>query len=82
MNSPSLRPNGVSGSLVDGPMVKGSCFQLILGTPATQKLGVGEYSMALFGPFGAPRPDFFGPSGGRPKMMIFWHHTKKSKIRG
>ena len=40
--SPGLRPNGVSGSLVDGPMVKGSYFQLILGTPPAQKLGVGE----------------------------------------
>jgi hypothetical protein len=37
-----LRPNGVSGSFVDGPMVKGSYFQLTLGTPAAQKLGVIE----------------------------------------
>ena len=39
-NSLDVRPNGVSGSLLDGPMVEGS--YLILGTPAAQKLGVDE----------------------------------------
>ena len=53
------RPKGVSGSLVDGPMIKGSYFQLILGTPAAWKLGASEYSMALFRRVGAPRLDCF-----------------------
>ena len=57
-NSLGLQPNGVPGSFLDGPMVKGSYFQLILGTNPAKKLGAVEYSMALFGPFGAPRPDF------------------------
>ena len=56
-NSLGLQPNGVSGSFLDGPMVKGSYFQLILGTPPAQKLGAVEYSMALFRSFGASRLD-------------------------
>ena len=41
-NSPGLRPNGVSGSPVDGLMVKGSYFQLFQGTPPAQKLHASE----------------------------------------
>ena len=65
-----LRHNGVSGSFLDGPMVKGSFFQLILGTPAARKLGASEYLEALFRPVGAPRPDFLDflvHRGGVPK---------------
>ena len=69
----------MSGSFVDGTMVKGSYFQLILGAPAARKLGVVEKSMALFRLFGAPRLDllvhrevvqkssFFGITPKRPK---------------
>ena len=57
--SPGLRPKGVSESFLDGPMVKGSYFQLILRTPAAQKLGVVEYMEAIVRPFGAPWPNLF-----------------------
>ena len=52
MNSPGLRPNGVSGSTVDGLTVRGSYFQLVLGTPPDWKLHVTEKSH--WRPFGAP----------------------------
>ena len=58
-NSFGLRPNGVSGCLLDGLMVKESYFQLILGTPPAQKLGAVDGSEARFRPFGAPRLDLF-----------------------
>ena len=51
--SPGLRPLGVSGSFLDGPTVKGSYFQLVLGTPPAEKLGFAHYGitdlMALMG---------------------------------
>ena len=57
MYSPGLRPNGMSGSFLDGPMVKGPYFQLILGAPPAQKLHVVECSKTLVRPFGVPRLD-------------------------
>ena len=57
INSPGLRPNGVSGSPLDGLMVKGSYFNLVLGTPPAHKLHVIEYAKSLWRPFGAPRLD-------------------------
>ena len=57
--SRGLRPNGVSGFLLDGRMVKGSYFQLILGTPPSQKLGVAEWRKSLWRRLGAPRFDLF-----------------------
>ena len=56
-NSLGLRPNGVSGSLVDGLMVKGFYFQLFQGTPPAQKLGAVDGPESLFRHFGAPLPD-------------------------
>ena len=58
MYSPGLRPIGVSEYFVDGLTVKGSYFELVLGTPPTQKLHVIEYSKSLWRPFDAPRLDF------------------------
>ena len=60
-------------------MVTGSYFQLILGTPAAQKLGVVEYSMALFRPFGAPRLDFLVHREGVQKSSFFGIAPKHSK---
>jgi hypothetical protein len=57
-NSPGLVPNGVSGSPLDGLLVKGSYFQLVLGTPPAQKLQAVEWAKSLWRPFGAPRLDF------------------------
>ena len=54
-----LRPNDVSGSLLDDPMVKRSYFPLFQGTPPAQKLGAAEYLKSLFRPFGASRLDLF-----------------------
>ena len=53
--SPGLRPNGVSGSLLDGLTVKGSYFQLFQGTPPTQQLHTSEYAKSLWRHCGAPR---------------------------
>ena len=58
INSPGLRPIGVSGSFVDGLAVKGSRFQLFLGTLPAQKLHVTDCSKSLRRPFGAPRLDY------------------------
>ena len=69
-SSPGLRPNGVSGSLLDDPMVKGSYLQLFQGTPPAQKLHVSDGSEALCWPFGAPRPDF---------RSMFWSIGKLSQ---
>ena len=42
-----------------------------------------NYSGCFFCPWRPKAPffRFFGPSGRRPEMMIFWHRTKTSKIR-
>ena len=63
MCSLGLRPNGVSGSLVDSPIVKGSYFQLTLGTRPTQKLHAADGPEALFRSFGARGPIFWSIGG-------------------
>ena len=59
IDSPGPRPNGVSGSFLDGAMVKGSLFQMIQGTPPAQTLHAIEYLEQLFRLFGAQRLDLF-----------------------
>ena len=68
---PGLRPNGVSASLLDSLMVKGSYFHLIQGATPDQKLGAVDGSDALFRPFGAPRLDFWAHREGVQKSC-FW----------
>ena len=62
----------MSGSLLDCPMVNGSYFQLILGSPAAWKLGASEYGEALFRRFGASRPDFFDFLGHWEGVQKLW----------
>ena len=52
--------------------------------PPGQKCTTWRRPWRAFSALGAPRLDFFRffcPSGRRPKMMIFWHRSKTSKIK-
>ena len=74
-----FRPNGMSGSFADSLMVKGSNFQLAIGTPPAQKLSTSEYPKSLLRPFGAQRLDFLDLLAyreGSKKLSFFWHRTK------
>ena len=55
--SPGLRPIGVPEFLVNGLTVKGSYFQLVLGTSPVQKLHFIEQPDSPWRPSGAPRLD-------------------------
>ena len=72
-NSPGLRPDGVSGSLLDDPTVKGSYFQFILGPLPSRNLALPTSRSHFFDPWALHGSifSFLGPIGKASKNDVF-----------
>ena len=69
VNSPGVRPNGMSGSPLDGKTDKTVLLSYSIGAPGPRNGPFVEVAKSPWRPFGAPRLDF----------ALFWRPRTTSK---